>query len=126
MVTRINRSGNSRKNADDRGSRSDQKTRGKKVGAADDAPQAAPEPVRERMTKVDTAWLRMDSPSNLMMIVGVWVLKPAIKHADLCRRIEETLLKYPRFGQRVEQETTGACWVTDEQFDIQRLSLIHI
>ncbi len=120
MVTRINRSGNSRKNADDRGSRSDQKTRGKKVGAADDAPQAAPEPVRERMTKVDTAWLRMDSPSNLMMIVGVWVLKPAIKHADLCRRIEETLLKYPRFGQRVEQETTGACWVTDEQFDIQR------
>jgi hypothetical protein len=30
----------------------------------------------ERMSKVDTAWLRMDAPSNLMMIVGVWIIKP--------------------------------------------------
>ena len=30
----------------------------------------------ERMSKVDTAWLRMDSDSNLMMIVGVWVIQP--------------------------------------------------
>ena len=28
-------------------------------------------PKRERMSSVDTAWLRMDSPHNLMMIVGV-------------------------------------------------------
>jgi len=112
MVTRISRSGDSQKSAGGKGAR--------KVSAADDAPPAAPEHVRERMTKVDTAWLRMDSPSNLMMIVGVWVLKPAIKYADLCRRIEDTLLKYPRFGQRVEQDATGASWVTDEQFDIHQ------
>jgi diacylglycerol O-acyltransferase / wax synthase len=31
----------------------------------------------ERMSKVDTAWLRMDSATNLMMIVGVWILRPA-------------------------------------------------
>ena len=37
----------------------------------------------ERMSKVDTAWLRMDSPSNLMMIVGVWVLRPGIRYQDL-------------------------------------------
>ncbi len=55
----------------------------------------------ERMTKVDTAWLRMDSPSNLMMIVGVWTLKPGIGHDDLCQRVEERLLKYARFRQRV-------------------------
>ena len=48
----------------------------------------------ERMSKVDTAWLRMDSPSNLMMIIGVWTLSPGIKHADLCRRVEERLLKF--------------------------------
>ncbi len=112
MVTRISRSGDSQKSAGGKGAR--------KVSAADDAPPASPEHVRERMTKVDTAWLRMDSPSNLMMIVGVWVLKPAIKYADLCRRIEDTLLKYPRFGQRVEQDATGASWVTDEQFDIHQ------
>ena len=37
----------------------------------------------ERMSKVDTAWLRMDSASNLMMIVGVWVIRPKLKLADL-------------------------------------------
>ena len=74
----------------------------------------------ERMSKVDTAWLRMDSPSNLMMIVGVWVLQPGIRHDDLCRRIEERLLKYPRFGQRVVQDAAGATWVRDPRFDIRR------
>lgn len=73
----------------------------------------------ERMTKVDTAWLRMDSPSNLMMIVGVWTLQPGIRHADLCRRVEERLLKYARFRQRVVQDAAGATWVEDSKFDIE-------
>ena len=38
----------------------------------------------ERMSKVDTAWLRMDCDSNLMMIVGVWVLRPGISYQALC------------------------------------------
>src|SRR5688500_11630691 len=58
----------------------------------------------ERMTKVDTAWLRMDSPSNLMVIVGVWTLSPGIGYADLCARVEERLLKYNRFRQRVVED----------------------
>ncbi|MES3004095.1 MAG: wax ester/triacylglycerol synthase family O-acyltransferase [Pseudomonadota bacterium] len=74
----------------------------------------------ERMTKVDTAWLRMDSPSNLMMIVGVWTLQPGIRHADLCRRVEERLLKYARFRQRVVQDAAGATWVEDSKFDIEQ------
>ena len=41
----------------------------------------------ERMTKVDTAWLRMDSESNLMMIIGVWIMTPSITHAALCQQI---------------------------------------
>ncbi|PKO62250.1 MAG: wax ester/triacylglycerol synthase family O-acyltransferase [Betaproteobacteria bacterium HGW-Betaproteobacteria-18] len=72
------------------------------------------------MSKVDTAWLRMDSPSNLMMIMGVWIIKPAVSYAATCQRIEERLLKYPRFGQKVVQDATGASWVTDTQFDIKR------
>ncbi len=72
----------------------------------------------ERMTKVDTAWLRMDTPSNLMMIVGVWTLRPGIKYDDLCQRIEERLLKYNRFRQRVVEDTAGATWVEDADFDI--------
>ena len=73
-----------------------------------------------RMSKVDTAWLRMDSESNLMMIVGVWVLKPGVARAALCQRIEERLLKYPRFRQRVEQDAAGASWVVDEHFSMDR------
>ena len=72
----------------------------------------------ERMTKVDTAWLRMDSPSNLMMIVGVWTLRPGIKYADLCQRVEERLLKYNRFRQKVVEDAAGANWVEDADFDI--------
>ncbi|MGE0497002.1 MAG: wax ester/triacylglycerol synthase family O-acyltransferase [Ramlibacter sp.] len=72
------------------------------------------------MTKVDTAWLRMDSPANLMMIVGVWTLKPGIKYAELCQRVEERLLKYNRFRQRVVEDTAGATWVEDRDFDITR------
>ena len=74
----------------------------------------------ERMSKVDTAWLRMDSPANLMMIVGVWILKPAVSYQAVCERIEERLLKYPRFGQRVQQDAAGATWVKDQDFQIER------
>lgn len=85
------------------------------------APAQLPEgPVHERMSKVDTAWLRMDSPSNLMMILGVWIIRPAVSFAATCQRIEARLLKYPRFGQKVVQDATGAAWVTDTSFDITR------
>ena len=73
----------------------------------------------ERMTKVDTAWLRMDSDTNLMMIVGVWVLKPGITHAVLCQRIEDRLLKYRRFTQRVVEDPAGATWVPDRDFSME-------
>ena len=72
----------------------------------------------ERMSKVDTAWLRMDCDANLMMIVGVWQLAPSIKHAAVCERIENSLLKYNRFKQRVMEDAAGATWVTDRKFDL--------
>jgi diacylglycerol O-acyltransferase len=72
----------------------------------------------ERMTKVDTAWLRMDNDANLMMIVGVWQLAPGVKHAAVCERIENSLLKYDRFKQRVMEDAAGATWVMDRNFDL--------
>ena len=74
----------------------------------------------ERMSRVDTAWLRMDTPANLMMIVGVWLLEPGVSHAALCQRVEERLLKYRRFRQRVVDDAMGAAWQTDRAFDLQR------
>ncbi|MFC6283146.1 MULTISPECIES: wax ester/triacylglycerol synthase family O-acyltransferase [Polaromonas] len=72
----------------------------------------------ERMSKVDTAWLRMDCDANLMMIVGVWQLAPGVKHAAVCERIENSLLKYDRFRQRVVEDAGGATWVNDRNFDL--------
>lgn len=72
----------------------------------------------ERMSRVDTAWLRMDSPSNLMMIVGVWVIKPGIRYEDLAQRLHERLLQYPRFVQCAVQDAAGATWVNDAHFDM--------
>ncbi|MEN9418451.1 MAG: hypothetical protein RI988_2071, partial [Pseudomonadota bacterium] len=73
-----------------------------------------------RMSRVDTAWLRMDSDVNLMMIVGVWLLQPAVTLEALRACIAERLLRYGRFRQRVEPDALGARWVNDEHFDITR------
>ncbi len=74
----------------------------------------------QRMSRVDTAWLRMDNDVNLMMIVGVWLLTPAITLATLRERINDKLLKYDRFHQKAVADAMGANWVNDDDFDIQR------
>ncbi|WP_439519521.1 wax ester/triacylglycerol synthase family O-acyltransferase [Hydrogenophaga sp.] len=74
----------------------------------------------ERMSKVDTAWLRMDSPSNLMMIVGVWILRPGIDHAALAERVRERLLPYRRFVQVAREDAAGAHWSDDTDFQLER------
>ncbi|WP_287066949.1 wax ester/triacylglycerol synthase family O-acyltransferase [Ramlibacter sp.] len=79
-----------------------------------------PAPAAERMSKVDTAWLRMDGEANLMLITGVWTLRPRIRWQDLCLRVQERLLRYDRFRQRVQHDATGARWVDDSDFDIAR------
>ncbi|MBU6436590.1 MAG: wax ester/triacylglycerol synthase family O-acyltransferase [Betaproteobacteria bacterium] len=70
------------------------------------------------MSRVDTAWLRMDSPENLMMIVGVWLLEPRVSIDAVRQRVEERLLKYRRFRQRVVEDAMGASWVDHTAFDI--------
>jgi diacylglycerol O-acyltransferase len=79
----------------------------------------------ERMTKVDTAWLRMDSESNLMMIVGVWILRPGITISALRDRIEGSLLKYNRFRQKVVEDAAGATWVHDAAFNIEEAVVVE-
>lgn len=73
-----------------------------------------------RMSRVDTAWLRMDNDANLMMIVGVWLLKPAITLAALRERVADKLLKYDRFRQCAVPDAMGAAWVDDPDFDLDR------
>jgi len=81
-------------------------------------------PSAERMSRVDTAWLRMDNDVNLMMIIGVWLLKPAVTIDAMRERIADKLLKYDRFRQKVVLDAIGANWVTDEDFDLNRHALV--
>ncbi len=74
----------------------------------------------ERMSRVDTSWLRMDSDVNLMMIVGVWMVAPKVKLEEVRRRYADKLLKYERFRQKVVLDAMGASWVDDDDFDIAR------
>jgi diacylglycerol O-acyltransferase / wax synthase len=73
---------------------------------------------REKMSMVDTAWLRMDSDSNLMMIVGIHVFETPVAFSKLQDLVTDRLLKYRRFKQRVEIEPTGAWWADDSHFEL--------
>ncbi|MCA3028889.1 MAG: wax ester/triacylglycerol synthase family O-acyltransferase [Rhodocyclaceae bacterium] len=73
---------------------------------------------RERMTGVDTAWLRMEHPTNLMMIVGVMMFKEPLSFQKLKTTIEQRFLSYPRFKQKAVQDPTGAWWENDKKFEL--------
>ena len=74
---------------------------------------------RERMSAVDTAWLRMDRPTNLMMIVGVMVFKERMDFDRLRNTVEARLVgRYRRFRQCAVQDVAGAFWQDDPDFDI--------
>ena len=82
---------------------------------------------RERISGVDTAWLRMDLPTNLMMIVGVWMFEGKLDLKTVKRTIASRFLAFRRFRQKAVQEASGAWWEDDDDFDIdahvQRIAL---
>lgn len=80
----------------------------------------------ERMSKVDTAWLRMDSDVNRMMIVGIWILRPGITLGALQERVRERLLPYRRFVQAAREDATGAHWADDPDFRLERHVSAHV
>ena len=73
---------------------------------------------RERMSSVDTAWLRMDRPSNLMMICGVLIFRERVTFARLKKTLTDRFLRFERFRQRPLQTPAGSSWQTDDEFDI--------
>ncbi len=60
------------------------------------------------MSKVDTAWLRMEQPTNLMMINGVIVLEAPLDYARLPETIEQRFLTFRRFRQKAVDRAAGA------------------
>jgi WS/DGAT/MGAT family acyltransferase len=73
---------------------------------------------RERISGVDTAWLRMDQPTNLMMIVGVWMFEGRLELDAVRRTVATRFLAFRRFGQCAVQDAAGAWWQEPDSFDI--------
>ncbi len=74
----------------------------------------------ERISGIDTAWLRMERPTNLMMITGVMIFAGRLNYDRLREVIETRFLKYRRFTQLAVQKAGGAFWESDPYFDISR------
>ena len=73
---------------------------------------------KEPMRKVDTAWLRMESPHNLMMITGMLFLDKMPVYEDFVELLEKKFLKYRRFRQLATQNSSGSYWQDDKHFDM--------
>ncbi|MCW8926738.1 MAG: wax ester/triacylglycerol synthase family O-acyltransferase [Xanthomonadales bacterium] len=76
-------------------------------------------PVREPISKVDTAWLRMEQPTNLMMINGIIIMDEHLDYEALLETIQQRFLAFRRFRQKAVDRTRGAYWEFDEDFDIR-------
>ncbi len=76
--------------------------------------------IKEPISKVDTAWLRMEQPTNLMMINGVIMMDEQLDYESLVRTIEQRFLLFRRFRQKAVDGARGAYWVIDEDFDIRQ------
>lgn len=72
------------------------------------------------MSAVDTAWLRMDRPDNLMMICALVTLAEPLDHDRLLSLIKRRFLRYPRFRKRAVEDESGAWWEVDPAFDLDR------
>ena len=72
----------------------------------------------ERMSSVDTTWLRMDRPANPMMIVQLWILEGPVALDKVEKQIAEGHLSYRRYRQKVEYAPAGVYWRDDPNFDL--------
>lgn len=73
---------------------------------------------REPMAGVDAAWLRMERDTNLMMIGGVLILDRPLDMLRFRQVVEDRLLCFRRFRQRVVDDGDGVYWERDPAFNL--------
>src|SRR3954469_2425249 len=83
------------------------------------APQD-PDTLREPLSAVDHAWLRMDEPSNLMIINGVLVMDEPADLGRIRAILQRRLLPIRRFRQRIVQNQGAPCWEEVPELDLDR------
>ena len=73
------------------------------------------------LSPVDTAWFRMDEPTNLMMITGIFTFENPISFEELKSILEQRMLHYRRFRQLVIQPKLTLLppyWQDDPNFNL--------
>ncbi|RMG97265.1 MAG: wax ester/triacylglycerol synthase family O-acyltransferase [Chloroflexi bacterium] len=76
----------------------------------------------EPLSPPDAAWLRMEDPTNLMMITGILTFKKPIDFEHLKAVIKYRLLKYDRFRYRVvipKLPLASPYWEPDPNFELK-------
>jgi WS/DGAT/MGAT family acyltransferase len=75
----------------------------------------------EPLSNVDAAWLRMEDPTNLMMVSGILTFKEPLDYGRLREVIGRRLLQFDRFRQRVVEPKipfSPAYWEYDPHFSL--------
>lgn len=75
----------------------------------------------EPLSTIDAAWLRMEDPTNLMMVSGLLTFKEPLEPERLRLVIERRLLQFDRFRQRVIRPKlpfAPAYWEFDPHFSL--------
>ena len=75
----------------------------------------------QNLSPVDAAWLRMEDPTNLMMVTGLLVFDARVDPRRLRTTLERRLLPIDRFRQRVHESALGIAlpqWEEDGNFDL--------
>src|SRR5688500_9126019 len=72
----------------------------------------------QRLSSIDTAWLRMEDPTNLMMVTGLLVFDQPLSFARLRQTIEQRLLSFDRFQQQIVYVGGAPHWQADPHFTL--------
>lgn len=72
----------------------------------------------EPLAPVDQAWLRMEDPTNLMMVTGILIFDQPLDFDRLRATFEHRLLRFRRFRQRVVTVGNTARWEDDPNFTL--------
>lgn len=72
---------------------------------------------RDPISRVDLAWLRMEQPTNLMMITGVIILDRPVEFGVFKKLVTSRFLSFRRFRQKTVDTPRGSWWETDALFD---------
>ncbi|MGZ5959314.1 MAG: wax ester/triacylglycerol synthase family O-acyltransferase [Myxococcaceae bacterium] len=75
--------------------------------------------MRTPLANVDASWLRMDEPNNQMVVTGLLVLETPLATGRVRTLLQERLLRFDRFHQRIVRGLGGIpAWEDDPRFSL--------